>query len=440
MTIDPSLPPITRLYQACEPLESLHPDDPRWVDFDAVRGEDNVVDSFARDIRRARADGANVKLFSGHRGVGKTSELFRLKALLEKGGDGRPGFVVVYCDVSDKLDVNDLDFPDLLVFVAAQLQQELAKMKLPGFTPATTYLKRAWDDIRSMLGAQVEFKEAELDTGFGKLVMELRNRPISRALLREAVEKHSTSLLDAVNDLLGSAKASAIHAGHAGLVLIVDGLDKLVRRELEHGGNTHDRLFIDRSDQLAKLAVHTVYTVPISLIYSPLIGQLAQSVGDHTTPLSMIRLRPHRDAAITSASPGMQKMSEMVAKRCAYVQVSIMEAFDDLSTLEHLCEMSGGHPRHLLMFLQAACNELDDLPITRKAAEKAVKRYAQSLTREVPDDAWPALRPFDTPQRDIPKDELHQQMLFLLYVFEYMNGEMWYEVNPVLRTVPRFHG
>ena len=186
--------------------------------------------------------------------------------------------------------------------------------------------------------------------------------------------------------------------------------------------------------------MHTVYTVPISLIYSPLIGQLAQSVGDHTPPLSMIRLRPHRDAAITSASPGMQKMSEMVAKRCAYVQVSIMEAFDDLSTLEHLCEMSGGHPRHLLMFLQAACNELDDLPITRKAAEKAVKRYAQSLTREVPDDAWPALRPFDTPQRDIPKDELHKQMLFLLYVFEYMNGEMWYEVNPVLRTVPRFNG
>jgi hypothetical protein len=274
MTIDPSLPPITRLYQACEPLESLHPDDPRWVDFDAVRGEDNVVDSFARDIRRARADGANVKLFSGHRGVGKTSELFRLKALLEKGGDGRPGFVVVYCDVSDKLDVNDLDFPDLLVFVAAQLQQQLADMQLPGFTPATTYLKRAWDDIRSMLGAQVEFKEAELDTGFGKLVMDLRNRPTSRALLRDAVEQHSTSLLIAVNDLLGSAKASAIQAGHAGLVLIVDGLDKLVRRELEHGGNTHDRLFIDRSEQLAALAVHTVYTVPISLIYSPRIGQL----------------------------------------------------------------------------------------------------------------------------------------------------------------------
>jgi len=439
MTSDQSLPPITRLFQVCDPLESLHPDDPRWVDFSEVRGEDNVVESFARDIRRARADGANVKLFSGHRGIGKTSELFRLKALLEKGGDGRPGFVVVYCDVSEKLDENDLDFPDLLVFVAAQLQQQLAGMGLPGFTVATTYLKRVWDDIRGMLGAQVELKEVELETGFAKLVMELRNRPTSRALLRDAVEKHSTSLLKAVNDLLGSAKVSANQAGRAGLVLIIDGLDKLVLRELENGGNTHDRLFIDRSEQLAALAVHTVYTVPISLIYSPRIGQLEQSIGEHTTPLSMIRLRPHRDANITPDSPGMQKMREMVAKRCDAAKLSVDDAFDDVSIRDYLCEMSGGHPRHLLVFLRAACGDLDTLPITRKAAERAVKRYALSLTREVPDATWPALRPFDTPQRDIPKDELHQQMLFLLYVFEYMNGEMWYEVNPVLRTVPRFH-
>ncbi len=30
MTTD-DLPSITRLYQACEPLQALHPDDPRWV-------------------------------------------------------------------------------------------------------------------------------------------------------------------------------------------------------------------------------------------------------------------------------------------------------------------------------------------------------------------------------------------------------------------------
>lgn len=29
-------------------------------------------------------------------------------------------------------------------------------------------------------------------------------------------------------------------------------------------------------------------------------------------------------------------------------------------------------------------------------------------------------------------------MLFYLHVFEYMNGEPWYEVIPVLRTLPKF--
>ena len=238
--------------------------------------------------------------------------------------------------------------------------------------------------------------------------------------------------------LLSSAEVSARRNGRAGLVLIVDGLDKLVRRDLGNGNNTHDRLFIDRSEQLASLRAHTVYTVPISLIYSPRFGQLQQSIGEHNAPVSMIRLRPGREVPVTPASLGMAKMREMVEKRCAYARTTLANAFDHVDTLNHLCEMSGGHPRHLMMFLQAACNELDDLPITRKAADKAVRKYGNALLREVPDAAWDALAKFDSPQKDIPKDDLHQQMLFLLFVFEYMNGEMWYEVNPVLRTLERY--
>lgn len=434
----PNLPPITRLYQACEPLESLRPEDPRWVSFDEVRGEDSVVDTYARSLRRSRAVQPDFKLFSGHRGVGKTSELFRLKAKLEHSEQGQLAFMVIYCDVSDQLDVNDLDFPDLLVFVAAQLQVQLAAAGIAGFNPVTVYIKRVWEDIRTILTSQVSLKAIEADSGFGKLSLELRNQPGARALLRDAVEKHGTSLLQAVNDLLGQADTAVRADGRAGIVLIIDGLDKLVRRDLGNGENTHDRLFIDRSEQLASLAVHTVYTVPISLIYSPRFGQLQQAFGEYNTPVSMIRLRPGPDAAVTPGSPGMRKMAEMVRRRCEFAQVDADSSFDNSETLAYLCEMSGGHPRHLMMFVQAACNELDALPITRIAAERAVRRYGNALLREVPDAAWDALAKFATPQRDIPKDDLHQLMLFLLFVFEYMNGEPWYEVNPVLRTLGRF--
>lgn len=435
---DRNLPTITRLYRACEPLESLRPDDPRWVDFDEVRGEETLVQQYARSLRRTAPTS------SCSPGIGAWARRASCIASRRcwrnpKPTTNRRGFVVVFCDVGDRLDVNDLDFPDLPVFVAGQLQAQLREARLPGFDPVAVYLRRVWEEIRSLLGSEVELEDVEADAGFGKLALELRNRPNARKRLRDAVEQHSSSLLDALNDLLDDARTSALRTGHAGLVLVIDGLDKLVLRTVEDGGNTHERLFVDRSEQLASLKVHTVYTVPISLIYSPRFSQLEQAFGEHNAPVSMIRLRDGRDGEITDETPGMVKMRELVEKRCDCAGTSTEEAFDDVATLNDLCRMSGGHPRHLLMFLQAALNEIDALPITQEAARKAVRKYGNSLLREIPDPAWGALKAFDRPQPDIPKDPLHQELLFLLFVFEYMNGEMWYEINPVIRELDRFH-
>jgi len=435
---------ITRLVRACEPNEALHPGDLRYVTCDDVRGE-SLVDSYVRALRRADPTRPQVKLFAGHRGVGKSSELFRLKARLEEPLSGknvyRP-FKVIYMDTSEELDLNDLDLPDLLVFVAAAVQRQLRETKIPGFTPTSTYLKTVWDEIKTTLRTQVALKEAEVDTGFGSLTVELKNRPNSRALLRAAIERHSTHLLDGVNDLLTNANVKLRESGREGLVLIIDGLERLVFRALEmkdgSKSTTHDRLFLDRSEQLASLKAHTVYTVPISLFYSPRCAQLEQTLGEHNVPVPMIRLHEFGTAIVAADSPGMKKLWAMIEARCRFSQVDIKDVFDQPGTAHYLCEMTGGHPRHLMMFLQAALNAVDDLPVTRAAAEKAVRNYANSLLREVPEEYWASLRKFKKPQTDMPKDEVHQQMLFLLHVFEYMNGRPWYEVNPVIRTLPRF--
>jgi len=89
----------------------------------------------------------------------------------------------------------------------------------------------------------------------------------------------------------------------------------------------------------------------------------------------------------------------------------------------------------LLILVQAAIGAVDKPPITRQAVDQAVRNYANSLRREVPDAYWPKLMNFVTPRDNIPKDDDHQTMLFLLHVLEYMNGSPWYEVNPVLRTL-----
>jgi hypothetical protein len=430
---------ITRLFRACDPSEPLLPTDTRYVNCDDVRGE-SLVDTYVRGLRRSDPLHPQVKLFTGHRGVGKSSELFRLKSLLEKPSSlkGVRPFKVLYMDTSEKLDLNDLDLPDLLVFVAAEVQQQLRSAAIPGFTATSTYLKGVWDEIKTALKSEVALKKADVDTGFGSLTIELKNRPSSRSKLRAAIEHQSTRLLDGVNDLLQTANVALRANNYEGLVLIIDGLERLVFRTLEGDSTTHDRLFCDRSEQLASLKAHTIYTVPVSLFYSARCSQLEQTLGEHNVPVPMIRLHERDTITVDPGSPGMKKMWSMIEARCRYAEVEAKDVFDARATGLYLCEMTGGHPRHLMMFLQAAMNAVDNLPITLIAAKKAVRNYANSLLREVPEEYWAKLAAFKEPRGEIPKDEAHQQMLFLLHVFEYMNGYPWYEVNPVIRTLPRF--
>jgi hypothetical protein len=434
--------PIDQLFRACEPNESLPPEDPRLVDFDLARGE-SPAPSYARALRRANPTRPEIKLFAGHRGIGKTSELLRLKQLLELPASDKnpyPPFLVLYFDVSQTLDINDLDLPDLLVFVAGEVQKQLHAAAIPEFSTSTQYLSRVWEDIKGALGATVDIKDAGLKTPFGSLAVEFKNRPNARKDLREAIERHSTSLFLAVNDMLTQANV-ALRSGGAksGLVLLIDGLDKLVLRPLDNGtSNTHIRLFCDRAEQLAALQAHTVYTIPISLFYSPRLAQLEQTFGAHTEPLPMIGLRGPGKSEPTPSTTGMTKLWEMLEKRCTHAGLSTTAVFDEPSTAHHLCRMTGGHPRHLMMFMQAALIAVDQLPITKAAAAKAVQNYADALLREIPDEFWPHLRKFAEPQAYIPKDERHQQMLFYLHVFEYLNDEPWYEVNPVIRELSKF--
>ncbi len=432
--------PLTDFYRACNPHEPIGPDDPRYVDCSEARGGD-AVKEIERALRRSDPLVSDVRLFTGHRGVGKTSELRRLRRNLETATANKPKstFRVISFDVSVLLDVNDLDLPDLIVCTASQVQKQMRDWKISGFDHKTAWLTRVWDDIRNNLGATVALQEVEVDAGFLSLTTEIRNRPNARRELREAIDRHGSRLLDAVNDLLQLANAKIIDQGFQGLVLIIDGLDKLVRRELDGGkSNTHKRLFLDRSEQLASLKSHTIYTVPISMIYEPQTAQLEQTMGEFQHPVPMINLRGEGRSKVDPETVGMRKMWEIIAKRAEYSEADMEDLFDDPSTAYFLCEMTGGHPRHLIMFLRAAMDGIDALPITRAAAEAAVRRHANSLLRQIPDSFWDGLRNFATPQDDMPSDVEHQQMLFNLHVFEYLNGRPWYEVNPVIRTLDRF--
>lgn len=193
-----ALPPITRIYRACDPVESVSPNDPRWVDLDVARGDDGVVKQMARSLRLADPEKADIRLLSGHIGVGKTSAMLQLVQSLRSETNGK--FLVVFGNVSESLDTNDLDFPDLLVFIAAEVQKELKRIAIPGLHATSTLLTNVWDSIKSVLNTEVELRSVEVDAQFATLSLELRNRPSARGALRRAIEANQSSLLIAIND------------------------------------------------------------------------------------------------------------------------------------------------------------------------------------------------------------------------------------------------
>jgi hypothetical protein len=264
-------------------------------------------------------------------------------------------------------------------------------------------------------------------------------------------------MMDALHDLLETAIVGVRGQGKAGLVLIVDGLDKIAFRELEGGSNTHRRFFINGADKLASLKTHVVYTVPINLAYSPDFAEVSQTFGWTCVPVPMVRLHPcpapaarkmpaipgwDESASAAPAASGLKAMEKLLEKRVQAAGLDMKEVFDDMKTVELLCKITGGHPRHLLMFVRAAIGKVNKLPLTRAAVQSAIKEYAQSLGREIPGEFWPWLRHFQKPAIGFPPglpDHVRQGMLLWLYIFEYTNGQQFYCLNPVIELLPQLH-
>jgi len=211
--------------------------------------------------------------------------------------------------------------------------------------------------------------------------------------------------------------------------------------------SNHDRIFIDRSEQLKGLNCHVVYTVPISMVYSGRATDLRDNYGADPQALPMVMVRKPDG---TVYEPGLAAMKDVI--RARFFETADVnndwsleeKIFESQAVLDNLCLMSGGHMRNLMLMMQEATKRTATLPIAKKAVLRAITEARSTYRNTVYEKQWKLLA--EVHQTKQVRNELaYRELLFNRCILEYRDvdeetGELqaWYDVHPVIRGIPEF--
>ncbi|MCC5642121.1 ATP-binding protein [Nostoc sp. CHAB 5824] len=427
---------LTKLYNAFNPFAPLSPGDPKYVNFQDVRGDADILEELGNGMQRS--DKKTCQLYSGHRGAGKSTELLRLKKYLEN----RQFYVVYFAADEEDIDSEDAQYTDILLACTRRLLKDLQEIASP--RPILNWLKGRWEDLKDLAQTPIEFESMAVEVQlaqFAKLTANLRAVPELRQKIRQKIDPHTVTLIQVLNEFLVDAKQHLPH-GYNKLAVIVDNLDRMVLVKDGDGRTNYEEVFLDRSEQLQALDCHLIYTVPISMLYSTRATDLRERYGDPQI-LPMIMVKTLKGDIY---EPGLKKVKEVINKRVREIASELSlenEIFDSPQTLDGLCLMSGGHVRNLLMLTHDAIAKTQELPISKRAVQKAISQARDTHHRTVQHEQWSLLAEVSCSKRII-NDDQYRSLMYNRCLLEYRylddDGGMqrWYDIHPLIQGIPEF--
>jgi hypothetical protein len=422
---------LREFYKASNPSRPIQ-DSRYYIDFADLRGGD-IVQELARTITVLSQDEATTQLLTGHVGSGKSTELFRLRDRLEAAG-----YHVVYFESDTDLEMTDVEVTDILLVMARQIS---ASLEATGISLRPGYFQRLFQSIADTLQMPMEIANVSFSVGIANITAQSKESTDLRNQLHQYLEPRTKSILDSINEeFLAPAIAQLQAQGKAGLVVIVDNLDRM-STQLKPGDRPQPQyLFVDRADQLKRLNCHVLYTIPISLAFSDDFQILKERFG---LPPSVLAMVPIRNISGIVSPDSMNKLRQMVMAR-AYPDLSerdrlrqISQVFDDPATLDRLCMISGGHMRSMLRFIYG-CLRKQEPPISREVLEQVIRNERNDMAALIDNQEWQLL--FQAVQdRTFQGNNDYNSLLRNLFLYEYRDERgRWVDINPVLTETEVF--
>jgi hypothetical protein len=426
---------LTEIYSAFEPFQPPSPE--AYVDCLEVRGKWDAVRDLGRKITRSKLP--TCQLYTGHRGVGKSTELLRLQQHLEENN-----YCVVYFAADNEdIEPQDTEYIDILLTCTRHLVRQI---KLQNHNPLLDWMRSRWQSLKDLALTEIEFDGLDLEgqiAQFGKITANLRAVPDIRREVRQKLNASTPSLIEALNTFIREAQQSLVN-GCKGIVIIADNLDRIVETQEEGKSSNYDEIYLNRSELMRGLACHVIYTVPIAMVYSERATRL-EDIYDKPDVLPMIMVQ-NPDGSTNRS--GLKKLREVIIKRIQGINPELIEGletqiFADSEIIDQLCLMSGGHVRNLMQLIQRAVDWTDTLPISAEAVQKSIEEARETYAITVLESQWSVLAKVST-GKQANNNEEHLRLLLNRCLLEYRyydeSGRLhrWHNIHPLIEDLEQF--
>ncbi|MFZ4526234.1 MAG: hypothetical protein ACOYOE_12015 [Chlorobium sp.] len=429
---------------AVDRFSPVTPDHPFYVDFKDLRGdfqEKKVMRSLGV-MKKSKGDyefnydpqqtHKTFLFIAGMRGSGKTSELSKYTRLLNTPDC----FFVVVCNIDNELDMDNVQYMDILIFQLEKLLERAEEINLKLDTSIVESMSKWFQDRVKEINTSCKADgsaEIELDTDkplslgsiFSKILGLTARLKMGLSGSREYAETIRSTFQNRFIDF--SAKFNTfieqtneqLRRENKGreILFIIDGLEKTMSSE------TRRKIIMEESNRIRQIKATTIFTLPIELMKEePHIRNFSTII---TFPFVKVK---ERDGSPVKAA--VELFREFVNKR---IHPSL---FDSEATVNKVIEYSGGSPRELLRIIERANWYADEEAgkITDQSVEQALDELGNNNGRYLEPDEFALLKELKEKLdagAPIGFNNNIQSLLEKGVLFEYNDGT-YKSVNPLL--------
>jgi hypothetical protein len=370
-------------------------------------------------------------LLTGHRGVGKSSALTYLSKQLQTSSK----LWVVHFSILDDLDLNDLDYVDIMVLMVAKILEQCRDQRLDLGSAIQKRLDVWSSDIEivqqnkesSQITAEAKTEVAVGTPGwlsssvkaFLSVSGRIGKESETRKTIRQQVEPKYSALLGIIDDLQQAISKITSRK----LVCLIDGCDKA-------SVEASEKLFYKNGHYLSIPECSIVYTFPVELQHSKEYNQI-RPYFTKAIPIpnfkTQIRKIPDQ-AEQQRLQKSLSLLSEVITNR---VNPTLLTQ----TALDKIVTSSGGISRLAITLTQTAAlkalvaksDKIEEQHVDaaiseeRKVFQRILTEKQKTLLRKVRDG-----EDFD-PDADLG----YLELLHNLSLIEYDNGTVWHAVHPI---------